>query len=227
MDSKNELLLAVREAKKHLREGTDIRVTDALAVFESIAPFLDKEAVIRMKCQGCDHYSMASFPLENDFCAVDSSEYCHAKSASLKNLTALKLAGCIEHSQSAQEELSNLASTLLQEDLKPAFVERKLYDRKKFASYRVDFRMQPGKGNVAIEFGHKTEDGFVGGNIKLYIFRRLDPGFDAEACKGIARALQRGPAMVVEASQQMRTQLDIDYMLEWIAEKRKMDIVYL
>ena len=53
MDSKNELLLAVREAKKYLREGTDIRVTDVLAVFESIAPFLDKQAIVKMKCQGC------------------------------------------------------------------------------------------------------------------------------------------------------------------------------
>ena len=52
MDSKNELLMAVREAKKYLREGTDIRVTDVLAVFESIAPFLDKQAIVKMKCRG-------------------------------------------------------------------------------------------------------------------------------------------------------------------------------
>ena len=98
MDSKNELLLAVREAKKYLREGTDIRVTDVLAVFESIAPFLDKQAIVKMKCQGCDNFSRASFPLDNDLCAVESSDYCHAKSASLKNLATLKLAGCAEYS---------------------------------------------------------------------------------------------------------------------------------
>jgi hypothetical protein len=33
--------------------------------------------------------------------------------------------------------------------------------------------------------------------------------------------------MVVKASLQTRRQLDIDYVLEWIAKKRKMDIVYL
>jgi len=227
MDSKNELLLAVKEAKKYLREGTDIRVTDVLAVFESIAPFLDKQAIVKMKCRGCDNFSSASFPLDNDLCVVESSEYCHAKSASLKNLTALKLAGCAEYSQNAQNELATLAAAILEEDLQPAFAERKLYDRKKFASYKVDFQMQAEPGRAIIEFGHRTEEGFVGGDIRLYILRRLDPGFDAAASKRIAEALKRGQVLVVDASLQMRKQLDIDYVLEWIAEKRKMDIVYL
>ena len=33
--------------------------------------------------------------------------------------------------------------------------------------------------------------------------------------------------MVVKSGLQTRRQLDIDYVLDWIAERRKMDIVYL
>jgi len=39
--------------------------------------------------------------------------------------------------------------------------------------------------------------------------------------------MKGGPIMVVQSSSQTRRQLDIDYMLDWIAERRKMDIVYL
>jgi hypothetical protein len=54
----------------------------------------------------------------------------------------------------------------------------------------------------------------------------LDPGFGAASQK-IAEAIKSGPVMIVEASLQTRRPLDIDYVLEWIAKKRKMDIVYL
>lgn len=226
MENKNELLFAVREARKNLRDTEDFRVADMLAVFEGIAPFLDKETIIKIKCRGCDNYAPASFPLSHDFLAVDRSEYCHAKEASLKNLSALKLAGCPQYSRSAQEELLTLASTILEEDLRPAFVERKLYDRAKFASYSVAFRLEKSNGNVCIEFGRLTKDGFVSGDIKLYILRRLDPGFGAASQK-IAENMKTGPVMVVAASAQTRRPLDIDYVLEWIAKKRKMDIVYL
>ncbi len=226
MDNKNELLFAVREARKNLRDTEDFRVADALAVFEGIAPFLDKETIMKMKCRGCDNYALASFPLSHDFLAVDKSEYCHAKDASLKNLSALKLAGCPEYSRSAQEELFALANTILEEDLRPAFAERKLYDRSKFASYRVAFRLEKSNGNVCIEFGRMTKEGFVSGEIKLFILRRLDPGFGAASQK-IAETISVGPVMVVGGSLQTRRPLDIDYVLEWIAKKRKMDIVYL
>ena len=98
MDNRNEILFAVREAKRNLGEGADFRVADALAILEGIAPFLNKEVVIGMKCKSCDNYASASFPLSRDFWAVDDSEYCHAKDASLKNLTASKLAGCPQYS---------------------------------------------------------------------------------------------------------------------------------
>ena len=42
----NEILSAVREAKRNLGVCADFRIADALAVLEGIAPFLDKEAVI-------------------------------------------------------------------------------------------------------------------------------------------------------------------------------------
>ena len=71
MNNKNEILFAVREAKGILGAGTDFRVNDAFAIFEGIAPFLDKETIIEMKCKGCDNYASASFPLSNDFWMVD------------------------------------------------------------------------------------------------------------------------------------------------------------
>ncbi|OPY53867.1 MAG: hypothetical protein A4E48_00487 [Methanosaeta sp. PtaU1.Bin060] len=226
MDNKNEILFAVREVRRNLKDTEDFRVADILAVFEGIAPFLDKGTVISIKCKGCDNYAQSFFPLKHDFVAVDKSEYCHAKEASLKNISALKLAGCPEYSSSSQEELFALANTILEEDLRPAFAERKLYDRSKFASYSVSFCLEKSNGNVCIEFGRMTKEGFLGGDIKLYLVRRLDPGFGAASQK-IADAIKSGPVMVVDASLQTRRPLDIDYVLEWIAKKRKMDIVYL
>lgn len=227
MESRNEILLAVREARRNMGDRSDFRVRDALDVLEGIAPFLDKEAVISMKCKKCDHYASASFPLRNDFWAVDAAEYCHSKEASFKNITSLRLAACQEYSRTAQESLEALAGTILEEDLRPAFAERKLYDRCKFASYSISFSLQTEPGRVCIDFGHMTEEGFACCDLRLYILRRLDPGFEAEASEKIAEALRNGPAMVVKASTQTRRQLDVDYVLEWIAKKRGLDIVYI
>jgi hypothetical protein len=227
MDNRNEILFAVREAKRNLGEGADFRVADALAILEGIAPFLNKEVVIGMKCKSCDNYASASFPLSRDFWAVDDSEYCYAKDASLKNLTASKLAGCPQYSCVTTQDLISFGTAIMEEDLRPAFQERKLYDRSKFASYSVAFRLQSSPGNVCIELGHRTDEGFACSDIKLYIIRRLDPGFGAVATQKISEAMKSSPIMVVQSSLQTRRQLDIDYVLEWIAEKRKMDIVYL
>jgi hypothetical protein len=227
MDNKNEILFAVRDAKKNLGEAADFRVADALAVLEGIAPFLNREIVVSMKCKSCDNYASASFPLSRDFWAVDNSEYCHAREASLKNLAVSKLAGCMQHSCQASQDLINLGTAIMEEDLRPAFQERKLYDRSKFASYSVAFRLQSSPGKVCIELGHRTGEGFACSDIKLYIVRRLDPGFEAVASQKISEAMKGNPIMVVQSSLQTRRQLDIDYVLDWIAEKRKMDIVYL
>jgi hypothetical protein len=227
MDNKNEILFAVREAKRSLGEGADFRVADALDILEGIAPFLDKDAVVKMKCRHCDSYASASFPLSHDFFVVDNSEHCHARDVSIKNLAALKLAGCKEFSRQEQEKMAALGNAIMEEELRPAFVERKLYDRCKFASYSVAFRLQSSPGSVCIEFGHKTDAGFACCDIQIYIVNRLDPGFGAENSQKIDAALKNGPTMLVKASRQTRRQLDIDYLLEWIAKKRKMDIVYL
>ncbi len=227
MDNKMEILSAVREARKILGDGADFRVADALAILEGIAPFLGKEEIVGMKCRSCDHYATASFPLSRDFWMVDENEYCHSKEASIKNLTATKLAGCAQYSCQASRDLIDLGNTLIEEDLRPAFQERKLYDRSKFASYSVAFRLQSSPGKACIQLGHKTEEGFACGDIALYIIRRLDPGFGGAASQKISEAMKGSYIMVVKSGLQTRRQLDIDYVLEWIAKKRKMDIVYL
>lgn len=227
MDNRNEILFAVREARRFLGDAADFRIADALVILEGIAPFLNKEVIIGMKCKSCDNYASALFPLSRDFWAVDDSEYCHARHASLKNLTASKLAGCSQYSCMATQDLITLGTAIMEEDLRPAFHERKLYDRSKFASYRVAFRLQSSPGNVCIELGHRTNEGFACSDIKLYILRRLDPGFGAVASQKISEVMKSGPLMVVQSSLHTRRQLDIDYVLDWIAEKRKMDIVYL
>ena len=227
MDNRNEILFAVREARRFLGEAADFRVADALVILEGIAPFLNKEVVIGMKCKSCDNYATATFPLSRDFWAVDDSEYCHAKEASLKNLPTSKLASCPQYSSVATQDLITLGTASMEEDLRPTFLERKLYDRSKFASYSVAFRLQSSPGKVCIELGHRTDEGFACSDIKLYIIRRLDPGLGAVASQKISEAMKSSPIMVVQSSLQTRRQLDIDYVLEWIAEKRKMDIVYL
>lgn len=227
MENKNELLLAVREARKNLKDDVDFRAADMLAVFEGIAPFLDRETVLNMKCKGCDSYSCSYFPLSNDFWVVENQDYCHAKNLPLKHLSVLKMAGCTDYSKNAQKGLYDLVNSVLEEDLRPAFVERRLYDRNLFASYSVAFRVQMDNGNACIEFGHKSGEKFVGSDIKLHFIRRLNPGLGPAASERISGSLKNGSAMVVEASQQTRRMLDIDYVLEWIAKKRKMDIVYL
>lgn len=227
MENKNELLFAVREARKNLKDDADFRTADMLAVFEGIAPFLDRETILNMKCKGCDSYSCSYFLLSKDFWAVEDQDYCHAKNLPLKHLNALKMAGCVDYSQDDQRNLHDLVNSILEEDLRPAFVERRLYDRNLFASYSVAFLVKKDNGNVCIEFGHKSGEKFVGSDIKLHFIRRLDPGLGPAASERIAGSLKSGSAMVVEASQQTRRMLDIDYVLEWIAKKRKMDIVYL
>ncbi|MCU0637349.1 MAG: hypothetical protein MUE87_01810 [Methanothrix sp.] len=227
MDNRNEILFAVREARRNLNDSTDFRIADALTILEGMATFLNKQTVVEIKCKSCDNYAAASFPLSRDYWAVDDSEYCHAKNTSIKNLTASKLAGCAQYSRQASENLINLGQAIMEEDLQPAFLERKLYDRSKFASYKVAFRLLPMPGGVCIELGHQAGNGFTCSDIKLYILRRLDPGFGAAASQKISEAMKGDLIMVVQSSLQTRKQLDIDYVLEWIAEKRKMDIAYL
>ena len=227
MDNRNEIASAVREAKKNLGEAADFRVADALDILEGMAPFLDREAVVKIKCKSCDNYASSSFPLSRDFYAVDEGEYCHNRQVSIKNLTVSKLASCAHFSLQASLDLTDLGKKIMEEDLAPAFKERKLYDRSKFASYSVAFRLVPMPGMVCIQLGHEVNGCFACSDIKIYLVRRLDPGFGAEASLKISLAMKGGPIMVVKSGLQTRRQLDIDYVLDWIAERRKMDIVYL
>jgi hypothetical protein len=222
----NELILAVREARRELQEGTKYKAEDILEMMEGLASFLDRETLIRMKCSSCDHHSLSSFSVPGDFTVVDGNEYCHARKISLPHLNVFKIAGCQEHSREAQSELADLATSVLEEDLRLAFEERKLYDRQQFTSHRAEFRIHQDAGRACIEFGHDVDGQFTSIDIKLYILRRLDPGLGPGTHK-IATVMKDRPVLAVAASMQARRMADIDYILDWIAEKRKMDIVYL
>jgi hypothetical protein len=223
---RNELLLAIKEARKALREGADIRLTDLLAVFDGIAPFLDKNTVMNIKCQGCDNYARASFPLKDDFWAVENHSYCHAKKLSLKNLSLLKIMACQDFSQKARRGMGELASSLL-EDLQAAFADKKLYDRNLFASFDVEVNLKEENKHVCMELGHWSSDAFSGSGIKLHLLRRLDPGFSPEASGEIAKVLRDQPILVVEKGPQERSPPDLESTLEGIARRRKMDIVFI
>jgi hypothetical protein len=227
MENKDDILLAIRAARKDLKEGRPFRAEEMLALLEGMAHFLDKELFIELKCRNCDNYAKSFFPLEGDFYAVDNHEYCHAKKISLPNLNWQKIGSCMEYTDLALKEMENQANSIVEEDFKAAFAERKLYDRTNFASYKVSFNIHKDAGKVCIEFGHRSGEEFIAADMKLCILRRLDPGIETEAAKKIAPVIEKGPVVFVEANEQTRRQLDIDYILEYIALKRKMNIVYL
>jgi hypothetical protein len=225
MDSKNELLLSIKEMRKNLKGDTDFRVIEMMDVLEGITPFLDRQTIIRIKCNGCDNFAASSFPLSGDHWAVENSEYCHAKKLSLKNLKLMKLASCNEFSLKAQEDMEALVNHVLEEDLKPFVADKKLYDRKLFASFPIAFRVRSNPSKACIEFGHITNNLFEPFDTTIHLVRRLDPGFGPENSNKIAEALKTGPAVAVNCSQQSRIMLDLDRILGDISAKRKMGIV--
>jgi hypothetical protein len=226
----NELLLAVRDARRELQEGDKpkpkYRTEDMLDILEGLATFLDRDALVKLKCSTCDHYSRSSFSVPGDFTTVDQTEYCHARKISLPHLKILRIAGCKDYSKEAQRDLVDLATAVLEEDLRPSFEERKLYDRQQFTSHTAEFRMNVDCGRACIEFGHMAGDEFVSADIRLYILRRIDPGLGPGTEK-IAKVIRDRPVLAVAMSCKTRKMADIDYVLDWIAGKRKMDIVYL
>jgi hypothetical protein len=223
---RNELLLAIKEARKALREGADVRIVDTLAVFDGIAPFLDKNTVMNIKCQGCDSYARASFPLKDDFWAVENHSYCHTKMLSLKNLSLLKIMACQDFSQKARREMAEMAANLL-EDLRVAFADKKLYDKNLFASFNVEVNLQEDNEQVCMELGHWSADAFCGSGIKLHLLRRLDPGFGVTASGKIAKVLRDRPILMAETGPQEGRAADLSSILEDIARRRKMDIVFI
>jgi hypothetical protein len=225
MDSKNELLLSIKEMRKNLKSDTDFCVKEMMNILEGITPFLDKETITRIKCSGCDNYAASFFPLSEDYWAVENSEYCHAKKLSLKNIKLMKLASCNEFSMKAQENTDDLVNHILEEDVKPFIANKKLYDRKFFTSFPLAFRVGHKPGKVCIEFGHMIDKIFEPFDATIHLVRRLDPGFGPEDSKKIAEVLKTGPAVVAKCGQQSRSMLDLDRILKGISEKRKIGTV--
>lgn len=226
MDSNSDLLLALKELKNKLKNGTDYRVVEVVEAFEGIAPFLDRQTIIRIKCSGCDNYAKASFPLSGDYWAVEKAAYCHANKMSLKNLKLLKLAICNKYSSEIQESMKILANSIV-EDLKSFVEAKKLYDRKLFASFPIDLRVICEPGKACIEFGHIINDLFEPFDVRIYLVKRLDPGFGPKNAQSLAESLKAGSPIAVECSQQSRTMLDLDNILKDISAKHKLNIVNL
>lgn len=227
MEKDSELIAAINDIKICLEGHGDPAIRDAIVALEGIVPFIDKNNIVDIKCKGCDNYALSSFPSSDDLCAIDNNDYCHANRLPMDRLAILAMAGCTEFSQKAQKDLERLGSAILEEDLKPAFEDRKLYDKKRFASYKVSFRMRHAPGNVCIEFGYESDSEFTPSDLLLCILRRLDPGFGPLASEKIAGVLKDRPILFVAANKQTRRQMDIDYILDWTSKKRKLDIVYL
>ncbi len=226
-DCQDELLFAVKAAQQSLTEGTSPNVREVLGFVEGMAPFLDRDTLIQLKCASCDNYAPSFFSGEEEFGVVEPRAYCHSKRQPLHHLNLFTIAKCLEHSREGQEELLELANSVVEEDLRPALADKKLYDRNAFASYDVDYRTISKRSMVCIVFGHDDEGEFVESGIRVCILRRLDPGFGEDTAKIRAVQTYGRPVMVVMAARQIRRQMDIDEVFEGIAEKREMDIVYL
>jgi hypothetical protein len=223
---KDELLFAARAAHQSLSANTNSSITEILAFLEGMAQFLDKKTIIDMKCKKCDHYAPSFFPIENDFDVVDSHEFCHEKKQPLHHLTLFTIAKCMKYSEESKQELLKLADAIVKEHLQPYLEDKKLYDPREFTSYDLEFDVKPSCGMVCIEFGHSGNGKFVGGDIKLYLLKRLDPGLGDKTKKIIEKFQKNKPIIVVNASQKMRRSMDLDDVLENIAKKRDMDLVY-
>ncbi|UEC43298.1 MAG: hypothetical protein METHAR1v1_1260010 [Methanothrix sp.] len=223
----DELLFAVKAAEQSLPTGFSHDVGEILGFVEGMAPFLNKETLIQIKCSRCDNFSPSFFPGEGEYGVVESRPYCHAKEQPLHHLNLFTIAKCAEYSREAQTILTEMAASLVEEDLRPALAGKKLYDRNAFASYDVDYRTILEGGRVCIEFGHQVEGGFIESGITVCILSRIDPGLGEDSAKIKAVQTYGRPVMVVLASRQVRRQMDIDEVLIGIAEKRGMDIVFL
>ena len=226
-EDQEELLFAVKAAEQSLTGAASHHMGEILGFVEGMAPFLNRETLIKIKCASCDHFSPSFFPSDGDYAVVESREYCHAKEQPLHHLNLFTIAKCPEHSREAQRQLLELAGSVIDEDLRPAFAGKKLYDRNAFASYDLEYRTVLERSRVCIEFGHQDDAGFVGGGINVCILMRIDPGFGKDSAKIEAVHIYGRPVMVVTAARQTRRQMEIDEVLMAIAKKREMEIVFL
>jgi hypothetical protein len=226
MGSQDELLFVVKAALASLPQGSSHQLAEALAFLAGMAPFMNKETVLKLKCRSCDYYSPSFFPIEEDLGVVDSHEFCHLKQLALHHLSLFSAAKCLAYTQEVQQELHLLAETIVNEDLRPEMAGKRFYDRSSFATFDPDYQVCLDGQRIYIELGHKKADHFQPGGVRLYLLQRLDPGFGTSS-KDIARAIKRGRVMAVEAPGAMKFSLDLHAILEQVGRKRRMDIVYL
>ncbi|MEA2045531.1 MAG: hypothetical protein U9N48_03265 [Euryarchaeota archaeon] len=227
-DDDNELVFAVKAVERSLPKGTNHHIGELLAFLVGMAPFLDRDTLIDLKCQGCDNYASSFYPVESDLDIVEFHGYCHAKKQMLHHQALFTIAKCMEYSNEVQKELQETAEAVVEDDLRPGLAGKKLYDRKLFASYDVEFRIKPRVGeNVSIEFGHKTNGDFVDSGIRICLLKRLDPELCEHSAKIVTVQNHGRTTMVVMIDRQIRRQLGVDEILEKIAETRDMDIVYI
>jgi len=227
MNTEDELLFVVKNAQHSLPSGINNRIGEILNFVEGMAQFLDKNTVTDMKCRTCDNYGSSFFPLEGDYKVVDCHEYCHVKKQPLHHMTLLTVAKCLDYSKEKQARLEALAKAIIEEDLKPGLAGKKLYDRRSFRNFPLEYRISQNAKGVCIQLGHKTSEEFVEGDVNLHLLRRLDPKY-ADLSTRILSGLQKGEAvMVVEGNQNTRRQLGLDDVLDRMGKGRKMDIVYL
>lgn len=226
-ENRDELLFAVKAAKHSIPKGINSHVGEILAFVEGMAPFLGRDIIINLKCHNCDNYAPSFFPVEGDFDIVDPHEYCHVKGQGLHHLSLFTIAKCVEHSQKAQKEMMDLAKRMVEGDLNPTMADKKLYDRNAFASYDLEFKIKPRIGEICIEFGHQNNGDFVDSGIKICLLKRLDPGYGEQtsSIKAVQKSGQM--AMVVMAGRNIRRQMGLDEILDKVAEKYYMNIVYL
>ncbi len=225
-EGKDELQFVVRAAQQGLPEGLNHRIGDILSFLEGMALFLDKETIMKMKCRECDEYASSYFPLNDEYDVVDSHEYCHVKAMPFHHLSLFTIAKCTAYSKERQILLERLALDLV-EELRLLLADKRLYDRQLFACFPIDFQASPHGRRVFIELGHIGDDCFSGSGIRLHLLERLDPGFGPSSSE-IGRSLAKGErTLVAEASDAARRALDLDRILGLMAERRKMNIVYL
>lgn len=226
MKTNDELLFFVKNAQQRLPADSDYRLADLLAFIEGMAPFLDKEIVVKMKCRNCDQYSSSFFPLEGDWGVVDHHEYCHQKRQPIHHMTLLAIAKCMEYSTEAQAVQMNLASSIVKKYLRPALADKKLYDRRDFANYAMDFDIFQKAGMPAIHLGHRKGGTFVDGEICIVLPRKADPVFGSDASR-INLALEKGMVMVIEGDEGSINQLGLKTVIDEICSELSMQAVYL
>lgn len=226
MKTNDELLFYVKDAQQRLPADSDYRLGDLLAFLEGMAPFLDKEVVVKMKCRDCDHYSSSFFPLEGDWGVVDHHEYCHQKMQPIHHLTLLAIAKCTEYSTDAQAMQLDLARSIVKNYLRPSLADKKLYDRRDFANHSIDFDIRQKGGIAAIHLGHKKGGAFIDGEICIVLPRNADPVFEFNASR-VDQALEKGDVMVIEGDEGSINQLGLKTVIDRICSDLSLQAVYL